>query len=30
MTEREKMTMLSKQADKDELMRFTREQVNNL
>jgi hypothetical protein len=30
MTEREKMNMLSKQADKDELMRFTREQVNNL
>jgi hypothetical protein len=29
-TEREKMTMLSKQADKEELMRFTREQVNNL
>jgi hypothetical protein len=30
MSEREKMTMLSKQADKDELMHFTREQVNNL
>lgn len=28
--EREKMTMLSKQADKEDLMRFTREQVNSL
>ncbi|MEN0055429.1 MAG: BfmA/BtgA family mobilization protein [Mucilaginibacter sp.] len=29
-TEREKMNMLSKQVDKDELIRFIREQVNNL